>query len=335
MRIESSVTSLSWIPSEAVTGLNRVVFDSGFTHYDVPPPDVLTALDEMAAEDRFRFANHLAAWIEVGDDGEIVDGGYCGHSVMGATTVRLGRRDLARFPAVEFPELRAEPERTETSMRFVQTFGGHVALPAPRRVSRPPFMKLEAPTVWTTLALTLHADGRVERELIGASAFPRHWIYDADGVLESKVGLADFKDWWRKAFGKATPWRNSNKPAIVTAVETALERELATAIMRGGEKPKVRKLKAGGTLTEQGEPGDDVYLLLDGVVDVEVDGLILAEIGPGAVLGERAALADGVRTATLRARTAVRVAVAAHDQLDMDKLAEVAAGHQRELTATP
>ena len=34
MRIESSVTSLSWIPSEAVTGLNRAMFESGVAHYD-------------------------------------------------------------------------------------------------------------------------------------------------------------------------------------------------------------------------------------------------------------------------------------------------------------
>ena len=38
MRIESSVTSLSWIPSEAVRGGTRVAFDAGFTHYDEPPP---------------------------------------------------------------------------------------------------------------------------------------------------------------------------------------------------------------------------------------------------------------------------------------------------------
>ena len=38
MRYESSITSLSWIPSEAVTGVSRAAFDSGFTHYDDPPP---------------------------------------------------------------------------------------------------------------------------------------------------------------------------------------------------------------------------------------------------------------------------------------------------------
>lgn len=59
MRIESSATSLSWIPSEAVTGLNKAIFGTGFTHYDDPPPDVIDDLDALRDADRFRFANHL------------------------------------------------------------------------------------------------------------------------------------------------------------------------------------------------------------------------------------------------------------------------------------
>src|SRR5437899_1279989 len=47
MRVESSVTSLSWIPSEAVTGANKPVFEIGVAHYDDPPPDVLADLDEL------------------------------------------------------------------------------------------------------------------------------------------------------------------------------------------------------------------------------------------------------------------------------------------------
>ena len=47
MRIESSVTTLSWIPSEAVTGVNKGVFEIGFTHYDEPPPDVIDDLDAL------------------------------------------------------------------------------------------------------------------------------------------------------------------------------------------------------------------------------------------------------------------------------------------------
>ncbi len=329
MRIEHAVTTLSWIPSEAVTGVNKAVFESGVTHYDAPPPDVLYDLEQMAHDDRFRFANRLPVWIDVAD-GAIRAASYVDGSVMGATTVRLGQRDLARFQAVEFPELRAEPEIGETAVRFVQTFGGHVALPAPRRVNRPPFVKFEAPTVWTTLAVTLHADGRAEPELIGASVFPRHWMYDNEGKLTAKAGLADFKGWWRTSFGRHTPWGDSDSPALVTAVESALERELSTHIMRGGEKPKIRKLKEAEVLVEQGQRGDELYLLLDGVLAVEVDGESLGEVGPGAILGERAVVEGGTRTATLRAITRARVAVARADQIDKAALATVSEGHRRE-----
>ena len=53
-------------------------------------------------------------------------------------------------------------------------------------------------TAWSTLALTLHADGRAEWELEGASPFPRHWVYDPTAQLAAKTGLIDFKDWYRR-----------------------------------------------------------------------------------------------------------------------------------------
>ena len=71
MRHESCVTSLSWIPSEAVTGGTRVAFDAGFTHYDDPPPGELGDIEELRGADRFRFANVLRAWIDVDDSGRI------------------------------------------------------------------------------------------------------------------------------------------------------------------------------------------------------------------------------------------------------------------------
>jgi CRP-like cAMP-binding protein len=48
-----------------------------------------------------------------------------------------------------------------------------------------------------------------------------------------------------------------------------------------------------------GEEGRELFLILDGTVDVEVDGDVVAEIGPGAVVGERAPLEGGKRTATV------------------------------------
>ena len=100
--------------------------------------------------------------------------------------------------------------------------------------------------------------------------------------------------------------------------------------MRGGARPAVRKLAKGAALTEQGEYGDDIYLLLDGVLSIWVDGTQVGELGPGAVVGERAALGDGRRTATLRAVTDCVVAAAASGQIDRASLASLAEGHHRE-----
>jgi Cyclic nucleotide-binding domain len=327
MRIESSVTSVSWIPSEAVTGMTKLPFEVGVTHYDTPPPDVIEDLEALGANDGFRFANRLGAWIEV-QGGKIVDHGYAGGAVMGSTTVRLGKQ--ATYAAVGFPEVRREPEMSATSARFVQTAGGRPAIPAPRRVSHPPFVQLKGPTVWTTLALTLNVDGSARFELAGASPFPRHWIYDDAGKLAQKAGLTDFKEWYRRAFGKHTPWGDEDSKALVTTAETALERGLSHLIMRGDAKPKIKKLRKGKALTKQGEPGDEVFLLIDGVLAVEVDGESLAELGPGAILGERSVLEGGVRTSTLRAVTKCKVAVAPSDRVDPDALAEVSKGHRRE-----
>ncbi|MEN3360966.1 MAG: hypothetical protein V7637_4948, partial [Mycobacteriales bacterium] len=66
---------------------------------------------------------------------------------------------------------------------------------------------------------------------------------------------------------------------------------------------------------------------------VTVDGTPLAEVGPGAVLGERAVLEGGSRTATLTAVTPVRVAEAAAAALDLAALAELSRGHRREVAA--
>lgn len=332
MRISSSVLSVSWIPSEAVTGLPKSLFEAGFTHYDDPPAEAVTDVEALRAADRFRFANRLAAWIDVAD-GRIVDAGYSGdRGRIGSTTVRLAGQS-ATLEAVPLPDLQRDPEIDDTEARFVQTTGGRTALPAPRRVKHPPFFQLAAPTAWTTLALTIRANGTSDVELVGASPFPRHWIYDAEGKLAAKAGLTDFKGWYRNAFGKHTPWGDEESKSYVTAVETALERRLSTTIMRGGSKPIIRSVKEGHALADQGMVGDELYLLLDGVLDVVVDGEPIAEVGPGAILGERAVLEGGRRTATLRALTPCRVAVASSDQIDRVALEELSAGHRREETA--
>ena len=52
-----------------------------------------------------------------------------------------------------------------------------------------------------------------------------------------------------------------------------------------------------------------MFLLLEGMLDVEIDGETVARVGSGTVLGELAVLGNGRRTATLRAARPSRVAV--------------------------
>jgi hypothetical protein len=328
MRIDSSVTSVSWIPSEAMSGPLRVPVDLGFGHYDDPLPEHIDDLEALRLADRFRFANDLRAWIEV-EDGRVVDAGYSGGGRIGATTVALGVGTIT-IPAVSFPDIQGDPVITATSATFTQTTGGRTGAPLPRRLNRPPFIKITAPTVWTTLSLSIRTDGSHEFEMTGASKMPRHWIYDDTMDLVAKSGMIDFKGWTQDSFGDNTPWGDANSPAIVTAVETELERRVSTQIMREGKKPKIRNLAEGETLVSQGDSGTDLFLLLDGVLVVEVDGEAVAELGPGSILGERALLEGGNRTSTLRARTAAKVAVARGVDIKDTVLQEIAEGHRRE-----
>jgi hypothetical protein len=329
-RITSAVTSLSWIPSEAITGSTRLPFDLGVTHYDDPPPEVIDDLDALHRAGAFRFANRLEGWVEVDDDGRIVAAGQSGGGLLSPTFAKVGPARI-RFQPTAFPDLVPPADWGATSATFRQTCGGRPGIPAPRKVHHPPFLQLRGPTVWTTLALTIRADGTSSFELEGASPFPRHWLYGDDGRLAAKAGLIDFKDWYGNAFGSHSPWGDEDSPALTATVETALERELATRIMRGGAaEPVLRRLEPGEVLVEQGAPGAWMFLLLDGILGVTVDGEPVAELGPGAVVGERAALEDGRRTATLTARTAARVAAVPVEDVEPAALEALAEGHRRE-----
>ena len=268
----------------------------------------------------------LSAFVEFDDAGVVTGHGYTGGGFMGSTTVAVAGLNK-EFEAVALPVIQQPPEIGDGWVRFVQTAGGRTGLPAPRRVRRKPFIQWQAPLVWATLGLTLHADGPPTFEVLGASRFPRHWFYDGEGKLAAKSGLTDFKDWYRKSFGRHTPWGDQDSPALVTAVETALERALSVQMMDKQSKPRFEKLSAGETLCREGETGTDVFLVLDGVLRVEQGGERVAEFGPGAVLGERAGIEGGTRTSTLVAVTDSRVAVVAHSTMDRDQLQELARGH--------
>jgi signal transduction histidine kinase len=79
------------------------------------------------------------------------------------------------------------------------------------------------------------------------------------------------------------------------------------------------ELAPGDVLLTEGEPGDALYLVLEGELAVtkrsDAGERALATVGPGAVQGEIAVLGGGVRRATVRALTPVRVLRLGRDDL--------------------
>ena len=66
-------------------------------------------------------------------------------------------------------------------------------------------------------------------------------------------------------------------------------------------------VEPGFQLTEQGRMESDVYLIVDGTADVLVGGRPLAENGPGESVGEMAVVDNWPRSASVVARTPMRL----------------------------
>jgi hypothetical protein len=295
MRIASSVTAITWLPFAALDALPELPIGIAVAHYDEPPTAVLGDLDELRHADRFREANELQGWIEV-EGGEIVDYGRDGRSVVAGAGLDRDAGQVA-FPAIEFPVIRPEPEIGNGFVRFQQTVGGRIGFPVPRAVRGRRYFHIGSAQAWTTLELVIRADGSSDGRLIAASPFPRHSIYDAEGAFVSEHGVTDFVGWSRE-WHDESPWDGDE-----------LDDELDQVAIRSGAKLRRRRLGVGETLVEQDEPGAEMFLLLQGALEVEIDCHPVARVGPGAVLGELAVLGDGKRTATLRAVRPSRVAV--------------------------
>lgn len=319
MRVEDFATAVTWLPFEALEGIPAVPLELAVAHHDDPPPALLPDLGELRRRDAIREANELGAWIDV-VDGRIVDYGQAADGFVGGA-VELADRQVS-FASVEFPAIQPEPEVGEGWVRFVQTVGGRIGLPAPRRLAGKPYVHVGAISAWTTLELTLRADGTSDRRIVAASPFPRHSLYDGRRRLVGDAGSAAL------SFGELSPW-DEEAPAFADAVASELERRLAVGVLGEGASLTRRRVAAGESLVDQGRPGNELYVILDGVFDVEVDGITIAQVGSGAVLGERAILGDGRRTATLRAVRASRVAVIHGNRIGRTDLVALSAARVR------
>jgi CRP-like cAMP-binding protein len=78
----------------------------------------------------------------------------------------------------------------------------------------------------------------------------------------------------------------------------------------------VLRVEGGTVLATAGHSGHDFVIVLEGVATVENDGRVVATLGAGDHFGEIAMLDNGPRTATVRAATAMTLAVIGRPEFD-------------------
>ncbi len=67
--------------------------------------------------------------------------------------------------------------------------------------------------------------------------------------------------------------------------------------------------REGIVLTKQGHPGREMFVLLEGTVDVVRDGTLVNRLGPGDFVGEGALMLSKPRNATITATSPIRALV--------------------------
>lgn len=102
-----------------------------------------------------------------------------------------------------------------------------------------------------------------------------------------------------------------------------------------GQIATVVDLEPGQPAVRQGDPGDAVYVVESGTLEVKQDGRKLKEVTRGAVFGEMALLDGGARSASVEAATRARVLRIPRAEFDvlLDEYPEIARGIIRTLLA--
>ena len=169
----------------------------------------------------------LSAYVDV-EDGQLSGCGYTGGKVMGLTPVTPGPLQVM-LPTIGHHDIQWQPAISGDEVTFVESAGGRPGFSFLKPTWRWPFLVTKPFTIWTTLKLTIKADGTSTQALIGASPFPRHWLYDDAGLLVQKTALTRNQVWARTAFGSHTPWGGEDEIPAVADTETELERRWPTA----------------------------------------------------------------------------------------------------------
>lgn len=147
---------------------------------------------------------------------------------------------------------------------------------------------------------------------IGLGAVGAAWAVDAWGLRPALVAVGlvcpvlAAASWWRLRALDRTVGVHDEDVLLLQHVPMLRTLPLPSVeqLARGLEP---RELAAGTTVFSEGDAGDRYYVVESGEVDVVGDGLTLTTLGPGEGFGEVALLRSSPRTATVVARSDVRL----------------------------
>ena len=335
MRVQATATTMSWIPSDIVGGALRKGFDVGLSHYDPPPPDRLAPgeVHELSAADRFRFGNLLTAWAEVAD-GRIVDAGYgedaglvigitggAGRPAAGDVPGRPAAHDPARPRADRRRRRPAGADRRGPHRRTAAASGAPPALRAVVGARGVDHAGRDAPPRRQQLDRAARGEpvpAALGLRLVRGTGRPQRG-HRPEGLGQRVLRRPDAVG--RPGLTRAGRRRRHGPRAA------ALERHHARRPSRDPQARAGRRAHPAGRAGRTSSTSSSTACSTSTSTAPRS-----ARSVPGAVLGERALLEDRVRTSTLTAATRAVVAVAPEDAVDLERLAELSAGHRREET---
>jgi CRP-like cAMP-binding protein len=91
---------------------------------------------------------------------------------------------------------------------------------------------------------------------------------------------------------------------LITCIRSRSSRPVpAKTSRRWHTGPRTRRVAAGTTIVNEGEDGDEFFVILDGTARVSRQGRKIATLGPGSGFGELALFDNAPRNATVVADT--------------------------------